>query len=91
MIKARLSDGRFILGLDAINVQRLQAGQPIACSLAQVGGTDDLIIMFGPTLQDIVDQLQQANGGPLPPAQPLPPEPASNVVTWPVPAGSKLP
>lgn len=73
MLRARMSNGVFILGLDAENVRRLQAGEPIVVSLAQMGGTDDICIMFGQTLADIALQLEKASGEKLPPARPLPP------------------
>ena len=68
MIRARLSNGIFILGIDAENVRRLQAGKPIVVSLAELGGTDAVCIMYGETLQDIGRDLEAAVGAPLPPA-----------------------
>lgn len=66
MLRARLSNGQFILGLDAENIRRLQAGQPIMICLAEMGGTDDVIIMAGDTLEDIARELEEASGSPLP-------------------------
>ena len=66
MIKARLSNGVFLLGIDAENVRRLKADQPILISLSQLGGTDDIAIVYGETLESIVDELKRLNGGTLP-------------------------
>ena len=66
MLRARLSNGAFLLGLDAENVGRLMKGQPIVVSLAQLGGKDDVIIMYGDTLADIARELEQSSGHPLP-------------------------
>ena len=66
MLRARLSNGLFILGLDAENIRRLMAGRPIVVSLAQLGGTDDVAIMYGDSLADIAKELEQASGHPLP-------------------------
>lgn len=66
MLKARMSDGTFILGIDAENVKRLKKGQPIIVCLAELGGTDDVLIMYGDTLQAIQDELERVSGRPLP-------------------------
>jgi hypothetical protein len=66
MLRARLSNGVFILGIDAENVKRLKDGKPILVSLAELGGHDDVMIMYGDTLLDIQDELEQASGSKLP-------------------------
>lgn len=66
MLRARMNDGTFILGIDAENVRRLRRGQPIVVCLAELGGTDDVLIMYGDTLQDIQSELERASGRPLP-------------------------
>lgn len=66
MLRARASNGVFILGLDAENVRRLTAGKPILVSLAELGGTDDVMILYGETLEDIKRELVDAAGEPLP-------------------------
>lgn len=71
MLRARASDGTFILGIDAENVKRLKEGKPIVVSLAELGGHDDVLIMYGETLQDIVRELEQASGSKLPVPTPI--------------------
>lgn len=71
MLKARLSNGVFILGLDADNVRRLKEGKPILLSLAQLGGTDDICIMYGETLADMMRELEKTFG-PAPMTDPQP-------------------
>lgn len=71
MIVARATNGLMILGIDAENVKRLKEGKPILKSLAQFGGTDDIVIVYGDTLDDVQKQLEKAFG-PLPKAQALP-------------------
>jgi hypothetical protein len=71
VIRARLSNGAFILGLDAENVKRLKEGKPILVSLAELGGSDDVFIMYGETLDDIKRELEEAAGAPLPAATPI--------------------
>lgn len=66
MLKARLSNGVFILGLDAENIKRLKEGKPVMVSLAALGGTDDVAIMYGETLADIQAELESASGETLP-------------------------
>ena len=73
MLYARLSNGTFLLGLDAENVRRLQAGEPIEVDLRRLGGHDKLGLLYGEALADIEADLVKLTGGPLPPAQPLPP------------------
>lgn len=72
MLRARCSNGMFILGLDAENLRRLQAGQPIVVALAQMGGTDDVMIMYGDTIEEIRDYLEEETGRALPPAIDVP-------------------
>lgn len=71
MIRARASNGVFILGIDAENVKRLKDGKPILVSLAELGGTDDVLIMYGDTLDAIKAELESATGEPLPDATPI--------------------
>jgi hypothetical protein len=66
MLRARLSNGLFILGMDAENVRRLKMGEPIVISLAELGGTDDICIMYGETLDDIKKELEANLDAPLP-------------------------
>lgn len=66
MLRARTSNGVFILGLDAENIRRLKAGKPILVSLAEMGGSDDVMIMAGETLEDIKNELENASGSKLP-------------------------
>jgi hypothetical protein len=71
MIRARMSNGAFILGLDSVNVERLKHGEPIVVDLSEMGGTDTVMIMFGATTQAILENLKHANGGTLPVPQPF--------------------
>jgi hypothetical protein len=73
MLKARTNSGTFILGLDAENIARLKEGKPILVSLAEIGGTDDVLIMYGDTIDAIKQELEKATGSPLPPASVLVP------------------
>lgn len=60
------------MGLDAENVRRLKDGQPIEIDLAPLGGTDKVLLVFGETMQAILDELQEATGQKLPTPQPMP-------------------
>lgn len=71
MLRARMNDGVFILGIDAENVNRLKNGQPILVCLAELGGTDDVLIIYGETLKDIQNELEAATGQPFPEPQTL--------------------
>jgi hypothetical protein len=66
MLRARASNGVFILGLDAENMRRLKDVQPILISLAEMGGTDDVLIMAGETIDDIKKDLESGLGAKLP-------------------------
>lgn len=70
MIRATLTNGRFLLGIDAENVRRLKEGRPIIVDLSTMGGRDTVIIMYGETMADIVRELEQASGQKLPVAMP---------------------
>jgi predicted SpoU family rRNA methylase len=74
MIRARLSNGSFIFGIDAENVRRLKEGKPIYVDLRPMGGSDVFMLMYGDTLEDIEKELAEASGRPLPPATPMPRE-----------------
>jgi hypothetical protein len=74
MIRVRLSNGAFVFGLDAENVRRLTDGQPIVVDMRPLGGSDKFMLIYGETLDTILAELERANGGPLPPAAPLPQE-----------------
>lgn len=66
MLKARIND-LYVLGLCAENIKLLQAGKPIVLSLAELGGHDDVMIMAGETIPDIVAELERATGRKMPP------------------------
>jgi len=51
-----------ILGIDAENVRRLKDGKPILKALSQFGGKDDILIIYGDTLDDVQKQLEEAIG-----------------------------
>lgn len=71
MIRARMSDGTFLLGIDAENVRRLKDGKPILVDLFGMGGTDRFMLMYGDTMEDIVKELEAVTGQPLPAATPF--------------------
>jgi hypothetical protein len=70
MIRATLSDGRFLFGIDAENVRRLKAGSPIQVDLSTMGGQGVFILVYGDTLADIVRDLEEGTGQKLPVAMP---------------------
>jgi hypothetical protein len=72
MIRARLSNGSYLMGLDAENIKRLTSGQPIEIDLTVLGGTDKVLLVYGETMQAIMDELQEASGQKLPTPQPMP-------------------
>lgn len=67
-----MTNGMFVLGLDAENVARLKAGKTIVKDLSDFGGRDQVLIMYGDTLADIVKAIERATGQKLPPMQPAP-------------------
>lgn len=71
MLRARTNNGRFILGVTAENIERLTAGQPIHVDLSDIGGHDDVFIIYATTLAD-VKALLEKELGPLPVPTPLP-------------------
>lgn len=71
MLIARLSDGSFIIGIDANNIRKLREGKPMVVDLFSLGGTDRFMLAYGETLGDIIKELKDA-GMELPPAQALP-------------------
>lgn len=74
MLKAVLSNGTFILGLEAKNVDKLKEGKTIQVDLSAIGGRDTIIIMYGETIDDIKAELQANTGAPLPEAKTDPQE-----------------
>ena len=62
MLIARASNGLMILGIDAENVKRLKEGKPILKALGQFGGTDDVLIIYGDTLDDVQRELEKTLG-----------------------------
>lgn len=54
-------DGRkiLLLGVDARNVERLKAGEPIICTSESVDGLGvDVVIMYGETMTDVLADLR---------------------------------
>lgn len=70
MLKVRLSKAggghTFILGLDANNVRELQKGHPIPVHLKEIGGTDEVVIVYGNTLEAIATELEEWTGSKIP-------------------------
>lgn len=71
MIYAQLSDGDWLLGIDAENVRRMKAGRPLRIELKRFGGTNNVIIMYGETLSEIHAELVRVFGK-LPTCEPDP-------------------
>ncbi len=66
MIRAKLSNGDYLFGIDAENVRRLKAGKPIVVPLGPLGGPPvEIIITYGDTLDDIRREIEAATGQPL--------------------------
>lgn len=63
MIKAILSNGIIVLGLDAENIQRMLNKEPIAVNLSDIGGSDKVIIMAAPTLNEVYSDLERVLNG----------------------------
>lgn len=64
MIRALMTtkDGRpmLLLGIEAENVKRLKEGQPIHVNGREDDLPIDVVIMYGETLQDVLDDLVKA-------------------------------
>ncbi len=62
MIKAKMTgkngEPRLMFGLSAENVKRLQAGQPIAINLTEMGLEGDVLIFYGETEADMAQMLK---------------------------------
>lgn len=68
MLKARMTSGAYLLGIDAENVKRLQDRKPIVLNLSELGGEDnDVIIMYGDDIPDLIKQIEDATGVKMPP------------------------
>lgn len=70
MLRIRMGDV-FLFGLDAENVRRLKDDQPIVIDLAEMEGPPVRVsLIYGDTLQDLIDQVERATGISLPKAPP---------------------
>ena len=49
-----------ILGVDRENINRLTSGKPIRVTMESVDIERDVMVIFGETLQDVMDQLTSA-------------------------------
>ncbi len=56
MLKVKLG-GQIILGLDKENIRRLTANQPIHIKAESLKVDEDIFIVYGETLSDIVKEL----------------------------------
>jgi hypothetical protein len=72
LLIARLSDGRFVIGIDSENMRRLKKGEPMKLDLVNFGGVDSALLMYGESLGDVMRELEKALGRKLPHASPLP-------------------
>lgn len=55
------SDGTpfMLLGVDRENINRLTSGKPIVCNRESLGVERDVMIVFGETLQDVINDLEK--------------------------------
>jgi hypothetical protein len=62
--KATLKGGRplYLLGVSALNLQRLREGRPLVVKLESMGGVGEVVIMFGETEGDIARDLSDLIG-----------------------------
>jgi len=66
MLVAGVSNGDFIVGLDAENISRLQKGEVIEVKLSEMGGNFNVVIMAGKTLDDVKTEIETGLGVKLP-------------------------
>jgi hypothetical protein len=61
MIKAKLvmDDGKVLLvfGISAENITRLQGGDPIQIDLTEMGLSGEMLIFYGETTGDLIEQI----------------------------------
>lgn len=65
MIRAQAGTNQFLFGLDAENLRRLQAGEPIVAKLNEFGLTGPpitIIICYGETYEGLAVELQEFIG-----------------------------
>lgn len=62
MLKALMSDGTYIFGLEAENIKRLTNGDGICINLEEMGGKGRIFILYGETLTDIKKELEEMTG-----------------------------
>ena len=58
MLKANIKN-IFILGIDEENIKRLKDNKPMVVNLSEIGGTDEFVLMYGPTIQAMRQELEQ--------------------------------
>lgn len=66
IFRGKTEDGKFIIGLDASEIFRLQQGHPLLLDLSLIDGKDQVTLMYGETVADLTRKLEQMHGGPLP-------------------------
>ena len=65
-----MQNGTLVLGIEARNIEHFKAGHPMHIGGAEIGGfgnVTELLIVYGDTLRDVYDQLNEACGDQLPP------------------------
>jgi hypothetical protein len=62
MIKAKLSNNTLILGLSAMNIDRLKSGMPIKFDARPFGYAGEIAIIFGETEEHIAKDLLRVSG-----------------------------
>jgi len=65
MIRARATNGWFVLGFTAKDLAAMKDG-PLKVELAPHGGKDTVILVYGQDNEEIYETLRQISGGPLP-------------------------
>jgi hypothetical protein len=59
MLYGRLSNGYGFIGVDQENIKRLTDGQPILMDLGKIENPKKVVIYYGETLDDILNDLEK--------------------------------
>lgn len=65
-IKARMENGKYLIGIDATNVRLLKEGKPMRLDLRELGVEAEIALVYADTLDELFEILELVTGQKLP-------------------------